>query len=63
MGYYDFNDHFWSPNEACQQKPEEEQLSIIDKLHSWLGSLRHSNIESSESENKLNLPKSSQVKG
>lgn len=57
MGYYDFNDHFWSPHEACKQKSEEEQLSIIDKLHSWLRILRHSNIEISEPEKKLNLPK------
>ena len=55
MGYYEFNDHFWSPNEACKQKSEEERLSIIDKLYLWFRSLRHSNIESSESDNAHNV--------
>ena len=60
MGYYDFNDHFWSPNEACKQKSEivaqEEQFSIVAKLHIWLRSLRHKNIESSDDRNEFNLP-------
>ncbi len=66
MGYYDFNDHFWAPYEACKHKSaivaQEEQLSIIGKLHSWLRSLRHTNIEISEQQRELNLPKSSQGK-
>ena len=65
MGYYDFNDHFWAPHEACKQKSEivaqQEQLSIIEKLHSWLHSLGYRKIESSEQHNELNLSKSSQV--
>ncbi|HEY9610450.1 hypothetical protein [Allocoleopsis sp.] len=24
MGYYDFNDHFWSPLEVCAQAPKKE---------------------------------------
>ncbi|HEY9709546.1 MAG TPA: hypothetical protein V6D48_15180 [Oculatellaceae cyanobacterium] len=24
MGYYDFNDHFWSPNEVCAIAPKKE---------------------------------------
>jgi hypothetical protein len=24
MGYYDFNDHFWSPREVCAQAPQKE---------------------------------------
>ncbi len=60
MGYYDFNDHFWSPNEACKQKSEivvqEEQYSIIGKLHIWLRSLKHKNVESFDSQNELKLP-------
>ncbi len=30
MGYYDFNDHFWSPREVCAQapKPETQEPSI-----------------------------------
>lgn len=24
MGYYDFNEHFWSPIEVCAQAPEKE---------------------------------------
>lgn len=60
MGYYDFNDHFWSPHEACKQKSaivvQEEQLSIIDKLSSWLRNFNDNKIKSSEPENQLNLP-------
>lgn len=26
MGYYDFNEHFWSPIEVCAQAPEKESL-------------------------------------
>jgi hypothetical protein len=25
MGYYDFNDHFWSPQEVCAQLPKAER--------------------------------------
>ncbi|MEM9271807.1 MAG: hypothetical protein AAGA80_02415 [Cyanobacteria bacterium P01_F01_bin.143] len=60
MGYYDFNDHFWSPHEACKQKStivaQEEQLSVVGKLSSWLRSLNNSNLKSSEPENQCNLP-------
>ncbi len=67
MGYYDFNDHFWAPHEACQQKSElanqKEQLSIIDKLHSWVRNLRYRKTENFEQHDKLNLPKSIQGKG
>ena len=24
MGYYDFNDHFWSPREVCAQAPKKQ---------------------------------------
>jgi hypothetical protein len=24
MGYYDFNDHFWSPLEVCAQAPKKQ---------------------------------------
>jgi hypothetical protein len=24
MGYYDFNDHFWSPQEVCAQLPSKQ---------------------------------------
>ncbi len=24
MGYYDFDDHFWSPREVCAQVPKKE---------------------------------------
>jgi hypothetical protein len=24
MGYYDFNEHFWSPIEVCAQAPKKE---------------------------------------
>lgn len=24
MGYYDFNDHFWSPREVCAQAPQKQ---------------------------------------
>lgn len=24
MGYYDFDDHFWSPREVCAQAPQLE---------------------------------------
>jgi len=24
MGYYDFDDHFWSPREVCAQAPIKE---------------------------------------
>ncbi|AFZ17470.1 hypothetical protein Mic7113_1598 [Allocoleopsis franciscana PCC 7113] len=24
MGYYDFNDHFWSPLEVCASAPKKE---------------------------------------
>ena len=62
MGYYEFNDHFWAPNEACKQKSaiveQKEQLSIIKKFHNWLLSLRHRNIEVSEQNSKLDQPKS-----
>ncbi len=62
MGYYDFNDHFWSPYEACKQKSalveQQEQLSLMDKFHNWLRSLRHKNIDISEQHNKLEPPKS-----
>ena len=26
MGYYDFNEHFWSPIEVCAQAPKKESL-------------------------------------
>jgi len=26
MGYYDFNDHFWSPVEVCVQAPKKQPL-------------------------------------
>lgn len=26
MGYYDFNDHFWSPVEVCAQAPQKKPL-------------------------------------
>ena len=59
MGYYEFNDHFWSPHEACQQKSEivnqEEKLSIIAKLQNWLRTLKHSKIASPEQHDELNL--------
>lgn len=38
MGYYDFNDHFWSPLEVCAQAPKKEplkkNLNIINLLNS-----------------------------
>lgn len=62
MGYYDFNDHFWSPNEACKQKSkivdQKEQLSLMNKLHNWLRNLRQENVEMSKQHNKLEKPKS-----
>ncbi|MDV2997363.1 MAG: hypothetical protein N4J56_007068 [Chroococcidiopsis sp. SAG 2025] len=24
MGYYDFNDHFWSPQEVCAKLPRQQ---------------------------------------
>ena len=48
MGYYDFNEHFWAPYEVCAQKsqivPQEEYFSIVERLHSWLRGVRHSNF-------------------
>jgi hypothetical protein len=35
MGYYDFDDHFWSPREVCTQVPakvEQAQSSRAPKL-------------------------------
>ncbi len=51
---------FFVAIETCKQKSEivarEEKFSLIAKLHSWLQSLRRTNLESSEQHNELNLP-------
>ena len=61
MGYYDFNDHFWSPHEACKQKSkivaQEEESSVVDKLQDWLLNMGYSKIKSSKRENQLKSPK------
>ncbi len=62
MGYYDFNDHFWAPNEACKQKSAiiepKEQLSLAKKLNYWLRSLRHEKVDIPEESKKLDRTKS-----
>ena len=32
MGYYDFNDHFWSPNEVCAIAPKKETQTGFFKV-------------------------------
>ena len=57
MGYYDFNDPFWSPHEACKQKSaiviQEEKSSVVDRLQNWLINMGYSKIKSSKQENQL----------
>ncbi len=41
MGYYDFDDHFWSPREVCAQAPQQDTPkpfgSVLKVLQSILG--------------------------
>ena len=59
MGYYDFDDHFWSPHEVCQQKSkivaQEEEFSFIKKLQGYLQRFRKRKTENSEPQNEVNL--------
>lgn len=43
MGYYDFNDHFWSPNEVCAiaQKKETQAGFFKVLLHSLRKAFLH----------------------
>ena len=38
MGYYDFDDHFWSPLEVCAQAPKkqspEKKFNVTDLVQS-----------------------------
>lgn len=39
MGYYDFNDHFWSPQEVCAQLPSKQvhqQIWGFQKLAAFI---------------------------
>ncbi len=60
MGYYDFDDHFWSPHEVCKQKSQivtqEEEFSLIKKLQGYLRRFKKRNTENSKPENEVNLP-------
>ena len=59
MGYYDFDDHFWSPHQVCKQKSkivaQEEKFSLIKKLLGYLQRFRKRKTESSKPQNKVNL--------
>ena len=59
MGYYDFDDHFWSPHEVCKQKSkvvaQEEEFSLINKLQGYLQRFRNRNTEDSKTQNEMNL--------
>jgi hypothetical protein len=47
MGYYDFNDHFWSPLEVCAQAPKkqppEKKIRITNLIHTIFSVMPHSN--------------------
>jgi|GEM_PF-3374369 hypothetical protein len=36
MGYYDFDDHFWSPREVCAQVPKKDTQDRFFKVHKLL---------------------------
>lgn len=47
MGYYDFNDHFWSPLEVCAQAPKkqslEKKIRITNLINTISSAISHSN--------------------
>ena len=36
MGYYDFDEHFWSVREVCAQAPKKDTQEGLFKLHKLL---------------------------
>jgi hypothetical protein len=47
MGYYDFNDHFWSPLEVCAQAPKKEppekKIRITNLVQTIFNAMSQSN--------------------
>jgi hypothetical protein len=39
MGYYDFDDHFWSPREVCAQAPTKEVQEPFLRVPKLLSSI------------------------
>jgi hypothetical protein len=57
MGYYDFNDHFWSPLEVCAQAPKKEPLEkkirITNLIQIIFNAMSHPNNSVSKKVNSI----------